>query len=184
MKIIVGKQNSGKTDALIRLAGEHFAYIVVADPRRATAVQKRAMELEVKIPFPLTHEEFRREMYMGRGIKGFVIDDVDDLVRSMAGDVPVLAISATAPDPDEVEQFRILAQEVMDGWRADKARRGMAGTFDLPAGALVVPAEMQDLVERLSETAFQRQQEEAFRCLGVPASLIRDDGGAASPQAT
>lgn len=178
MRVIVGKRNSGKTEALIRLAGEHFAYIVVADHRRATAVQRRAKEMEVDIPFPLAYEEFKRGEYFGRGIRAFVIDDVDDLVRSMAGNVPVLAISATVQNAEEEARFQKLAQEVAEGWRADKAQRRMVGTFDLPAGALEVPSGMQDLVERLSETAFQRQrQEEAFRCLGVPPNEPRDNGG-------
>lgn len=170
MIVIAGKQNSGKTDALIEIAGKEFAYIVVADHRRATAVERRAQELNVKIPFPLTYDEFRRGEYFGRGVRAFVIDDVDDLVRSMAGNVPVLAISATETDAEENERFERLAMEAAEGWRAK--RHGRMGTMlDLPVGALVVPAEMQDMIERLSETAFQRQQEEAFRCL-------KDNGGA------
>lgn len=177
MRVISRNKNSGKTDALISIAGEKFAYIVVADNRRATEVERRAKEMGVKIPFPLTHDEFRRGSFYGRGIGAFVIDDVDDLVRSMAGNVPVLAISVTETNAEEEERFERMAQEVAEGWREDKARRRMAGTFDLPAGALVVPSGAQDLVERLSETQRQRQ-EEAFRCLGVPANEPRDNGGA------
>ena len=173
MIVIAGKQNSGKTDALIEIAGKEFAYVVVADPRRATAVERRAQELNVKIPFPLTYDEFRRGEYFGRGVRAFVIDDVDDLVRSMSMNVPVLAISATVTDSEEEERFQKLAQEVAEGWREDKARRRMAGTFDLQ----IVPENVQDAIERIAEITRLRQ-EEAFRCLGVPPSLIGDDGGA------
>lgn len=175
MRVIVSKPNSGKTDALIEIAGKEFAYIVVAGLWRAEAVHRRAQEMGVSIPFPLTHGEFIRGEFLGRGIRAFVIDDVDDLVRKMAGEVSVLAISATEADAEEEERFQMMAQEVADGWREDKARRRMAGTFDLPAGALEVPPGVQDLVERLSETQ-RRRQEEAFRCLTVPTSWFGDDG--------
>lgn len=169
MKVIVGKRGSGKTEAAIRLAGEHSAYMVVANPMRRVYVDQRAKEMGVDIPPPVTYEEFLYGQWSGSPIRAFVVDDIDDLVQSIAKTVPVLAITVTYPDAEEEERFRQLAQEVTEGWREDKARRKHV-PLDLPAGALAVPADVQDLVARLSETAMQRQ-EEAFRCLGVPGKV-------------
>jgi hypothetical protein len=93
-KVIIGKRGSGKTDAIIRLAAKEFLYIVCSSGEVRRIVD-RAKSMDLDIPFPLSYSEFMSGQFCGRGIKGFVVDNVDLLVIGMARGVPVRAISVT-----------------------------------------------------------------------------------------
>lgn len=95
MRIIKGPRQSGKTTELIKLAAEHNAYIVVPSYEAAEAVAKKAREMGLDIPFPTMYSTFMRGEFYARGIRAFIIDNVDALVQYMAGRVPVIAISMT-----------------------------------------------------------------------------------------
>ncbi len=94
-----GRQG-GKTTEMIRRAEAEFAYIVCPDKRQADWVARKAREMGADIPYPITWENFVRGDYYGRGIKGFVIDNLDLCIQSMTA-VPVMAVSWTE---EEVRQ--------------------------------------------------------------------------------
>ena len=88
-------RSKGKTLAMVKLAEKTSAYIVVADVRRVVAIQRLCADLGIDIRFPLTFEEFASGRFSPPGIRSFIIDDVDDLLRYMARGVPVIAATAT-----------------------------------------------------------------------------------------
>lgn len=95
MDFMIRGRQEGKTTEAIRRAAEDFAYIVCADRQRVRQVQRRAEELGLDIPFPLTFAEFTGHHFYGKGIGGFVIDDVQELIQYLAGEVPVRLVTGT-----------------------------------------------------------------------------------------
>ena len=93
---VIGGKGTGKTKKLIELAAKDFSYIVVRNAIIARSVAKRAREMGVNIPFPLTYDEFIKGKFYGRGIRGFMIDDVDALLWYLARGVKVKALSLDA----------------------------------------------------------------------------------------
>ena len=93
MKCVIGKARSGKTLELIQISARGFLHIVCRDHKTAWSISQTAKQAELDIPFPLTFREFLSGSFCGRGIKGFVIDDADDLLRELARGVPVEAFS-------------------------------------------------------------------------------------------
>lgn len=92
-KIILGN-GKGKTEQLIRMSDETGHYIVCASMHEADAIHQRARVMGLKIPLPITYREFVRGEYSAKGIKGFLIDDVERLVISMTT-VYISAITLT-----------------------------------------------------------------------------------------
>lgn len=86
---------TGKTTELIRRSAETFAYIVCAGPERIQYVRDLARQLGLDIPFPLTAAEFFTGRFNTRGIRGFLLDDIDDMITTAACGVPVLAATWT-----------------------------------------------------------------------------------------
>lgn len=95
-EMIVRDRQAGKTTDLIRLAAENFAYIVCPNRQQATQIARQARGLGLNIPFPLTADEFVRGEFYGLGIRGFLFDNLDQIMQQMAHGVPVIAASWTA----------------------------------------------------------------------------------------
>lgn len=93
MVIVRGPKQSGKTTELIKLAAARKAYMVVFSSREAQRCQERAKSLGLSLYFPLTYEEFAKGDFYGKGVRGFLVDDVEDLLRYMARGVEMVAYS-------------------------------------------------------------------------------------------
>lgn len=93
MKLIIRGRCRGKTTEAVRLAAESGAYIVCGDRRRATQVFRDAHDAGIDINFPLTAREFFSGEFRGKGIQGFIFDDLDKILRDYAHGVPLLAAS-------------------------------------------------------------------------------------------
>ena len=96
MRVIYKKRASGKTTELIKLSvdAKDSYYIVCRSHKEARRICEQAKEMGLHIPFPLTYAEFLGKKYYTRGIKGFLIDDVDALLSYMSS-VPIYAIIIT-----------------------------------------------------------------------------------------
>ena len=107
VEVICSDAGAGKTDALIRMAGDGASnyYIVCSNPRE---VHRRALELGVNIRLPLGYVEFSHGRFCSTRIDGFLIDDVDKYVQYVAGGVKVVAISITVPEPKARASMNIL----------------------------------------------------------------------------
>jgi hypothetical protein len=92
MKRIIASRYGGKTTRLINMAKETGGYIVCAKPHE---VADQARRMGVDIMFPLSYSEFINNRYYGKNIKGFLFDNVEDLLHEMSGPVRVFAMSAS-----------------------------------------------------------------------------------------
>lgn len=97
MRIIVGAAASGKTTDLIRISAETGYYIVTYSHEAAYKTAQMARGMGLDIPFPLSFGEFLRKEYFAKGVKGFLIDNVDMLLESLTS-VPIGAITLTAQE--------------------------------------------------------------------------------------
>lgn len=94
MQIIVSGRQSGKTTKLIEIASKTDAYIVCHSQHECNRIYELALELNLNINFPITYREFIEHRYYGRGIKGFLIDNADQLIQSMT-EVNIEALTMT-----------------------------------------------------------------------------------------
>jgi diaminopimelate decarboxylase len=104
MKVILRPRATGKTEELIRLAAEHGAYIVCRSLDEASRIKSISSDMCLDINLPITYSEFFERRYHRRGIKGFLIDDVDEFVQRLS-QVPVLGVTLSMSDPDEIRSF-------------------------------------------------------------------------------
>ena len=84
MRIYARPRYAGKTTEAIKLAAANNAYLIVRSKDHAIACQQRAKEAGLDILFPITFFEFLQEKWRGRKDISFVIDDADDLLRTLA----------------------------------------------------------------------------------------------------
>ena len=97
MNVYARPRRGGKTTELVRLAAEEFLYVVCPDRQQVRYVQRVARDMGLDIPFPMTWGEFLRGDYRSKGVKGFVIDNLDLCIQQMTT-VPVRAVSLTDAD--------------------------------------------------------------------------------------
>ena len=88
MRIIELGRGAGKTYQLVTMAAENKGYIVCRDRVAAEMIFQQAMDRKLDIKFPITFEEFANGGYRSRGIREFMIDDVDILLEHLSG-VPI-----------------------------------------------------------------------------------------------
>ncbi|SNR99995.1 hypothetical protein SAMN04488503_2270 [Humidesulfovibrio mexicanus] len=93
MQIIMLERGAGKTAKVIEECRKHGGYIVCPGRREAKDIADKAAAWGIRIPYPLTFEEFLRGQFRGRGVKAFHIDNADLLIQYMARGVPVVTAS-------------------------------------------------------------------------------------------
>ena len=94
-ELVVLPRAKGKTSAAIRRAARDHLCIVAIDAREVRRVADVARAMGLDIPFPITFEEFLGGRFYSRGIRGFIVDNADYLIRYIARGVPVAMITAT-----------------------------------------------------------------------------------------
>jgi len=77
MKMILGCRASGKTTEAIKESTEKWFYIVCPTMKYAQNISYMAKKMQLDIPHPITIDEFINRKYYGKGIKGFIFDDLD-----------------------------------------------------------------------------------------------------------
>jgi hypothetical protein len=92
MRIIHKKRQTGKTTELIKEAAKKDLYMVCMNKDTVNRVVEEAVRMDLHINYPLTFSEFFNHRFNGRGIKGFLIDDADMLIKEMSKGVPIEAI--------------------------------------------------------------------------------------------
>lgn len=80
-KLIIGDRQSGRTTDLIKAAAEDEAqgivcYIMCHSQEEAYRISKLAQEMELRIGFPITYDEFLHRSYSGTNIKKLYIDNL------------------------------------------------------------------------------------------------------------
>jgi hypothetical protein len=114
--IYAGDRNSGKTRRCIERAAKTWSYIVCASHQRAHAIAKMATQLGLDIPFPITFDDFLRGRFNGTGnIKGFVIDDLHELLSSCSKGVPIDSVSWNSPTIETIQPLTVIDRGEEDG---------------------------------------------------------------------
>lgn len=94
MHKIIRKRGAGKTTDLIRKSAETGTYILCANRKRALHIQKMADHLGLKIPFPVTVQEyFMSDGFLNSYIKSVYIDDADDVLQTVFNKVDIEIIT-------------------------------------------------------------------------------------------
>ena len=103
MEIIVKKRGTGRTLELIKKSNKTGGYIVCMSQKESERILSHSQELGLNIPMPITYEEFINKRYHSKGIKNFLIDNVEDLLQTLT-DVKIDAITLA-------EQENLIAEE-------------------------------------------------------------------------
>ena len=82
----------GKSTQLIKKSAKTGDYIVCYSLVEANRLQHKAIDMGLKIPLPISYREFVERKYNSKGIKGFLIDNIEGLLEYMSN-VPVNAIT-------------------------------------------------------------------------------------------
>lgn len=88
-------RGTGKTYQLIKLSAETGDTIICTRIEECNKIDLDAQEMGLLIPFPLTYNEFINKRYLGKHIKGFLIDNIELLIQEMCN-VPVNAITISS----------------------------------------------------------------------------------------
>ena len=94
MEIIYRSRGQGKTTDLIKMSAKNGYCLVCSTMNQVQWVWNHARAHDLDIPFPITFGEFINHQYHGKGVKGFLIDDADQLLQYMSS-VPVFAVAMT-----------------------------------------------------------------------------------------
>lgn len=82
---------------LIRMSAKTGCYIVCSSRREVERIAGMAQVMGLHIPFPMTFREFLDRRYCGSGVRGFLVDNADQLLAYLS-DVPIKAITMTMED--------------------------------------------------------------------------------------
>lgn len=93
MKIIHRARKTGKTTDLIKMAAETGDYIVTRNHQSARDITDMAAKMGLEILFPITYTEFAERRFLGKRIKGFLIDDADEFLHYFTYNIPIDAIT-------------------------------------------------------------------------------------------
>lgn len=97
-QITIGERQSGKTTKLIKRSAAEGSYILVATKRQANIIFKQAIEMGIKIPFPVTIDEVLNYRNMrGTSIyqKGILIDESVSVLEYIFKGIPIYEITIT-----------------------------------------------------------------------------------------
>ena len=95
IKIIKGRRE-GKTTELIKMSHYTNTYILVANRDRVDEISNMAREMKLDIPFPVTVDEyFSSHGFQGSFIRNILIDDAEDVLKTVFSRVIIDAITLT-----------------------------------------------------------------------------------------
>ena len=94
MQTYIISKGKGKTTKLIQKSAETGNYIVCYSLDEANSIQVFAQDMGLKIPLPITYDEFLNKQYYGKDINGFLIDNADMFLQSLSN-VPINSITVT-----------------------------------------------------------------------------------------
>lgn len=97
MRLILGQKGDGKTKECLLMSAQTGYYIVCADRHTASALAQWALDLNLKMPFPITFEDLRQGRFYSKGIKGFIIDNADQLLEDLCKGTYLHAVTMTSP---------------------------------------------------------------------------------------
>lgn len=105
MKIISAPRQIGKTNFLLKLS-DRTKDTIVCMSRQKKILIKKAKELGLKIPTPITHYEFINKNYDNK-TKGFLLDDAEFILQSFSNNINIKVATFSNEDimNEILEQF-------------------------------------------------------------------------------
>lgn len=104
MEYIISGKRCGKTAQLIKESAEKQIYILVKDRKRQDILWKQAREMGITdMPYPVTFEDFQRSRFHGSFIRKILIDDADDILKSIFYTVEIEAITMSVNEWDNLK---------------------------------------------------------------------------------
>lgn len=92
-KVLYIPRGAGKSTILMHESARTRFVMVVRSDQFKWHIEREAKYLQLDIPEPITFEQFINKDYNRRSIKGFLIDDVQDLLKLIAGPIPIVTIA-------------------------------------------------------------------------------------------
>ena len=95
---LIGERCSGKTTRLIEKSTREGSYILVANKEMARCVADQAKEMGLKIPYPVTLDEYLRgNKFQGSSIRrdGLLIDDLNMVLNQLFRGIPIHEVTLT-----------------------------------------------------------------------------------------
>lgn len=83
MKKIILPRRAWKTSKLVQLSYDTWKYIVCSDRNRVENIVDVAKKMELEIPFPVTIQELKKSQWSSLQRDWVLVDDFDDIVRSL-----------------------------------------------------------------------------------------------------
>jgi DNA-binding LacI/PurR family transcriptional regulator len=84
MNLHITKRGAGKTqNAILESSRTNHVIICINDieKRRILSIAK---EMGLEIPQPVTFDDYKRKSYLGRSIRGFIMDNADIFIQSFS----------------------------------------------------------------------------------------------------
>ena len=97
MQVIYKGRGEGKTEELLQLAAKDQLTLVLINRSECMRVQRRAYDLGLTVPMPITHLDFFEGHRGGHRIKGLLIDNAEVFLQKMTH-ISVVAISVNKED--------------------------------------------------------------------------------------
>lgn len=104
MKVIARGRCSGKTMELVKESAMTGSYILVRDRSMVQEVEKLAIKMNLKIPYPITPDEIQRGKAYGTSIKrdGVLVDNAELVLQQLLGvKINALTVSIFELEDDE-----------------------------------------------------------------------------------
>lgn len=98
MKVSILGLAKGKTTQLIFESHETNNVIVCYNLNQCQWLFDSAKRMDKIIPYPISYSEFVSKQFNGRGINGFLIDNAEQLLKYIAGNVPINHITINQSD--------------------------------------------------------------------------------------
>ena len=104
MEYIIGGRHCGKTAQLIKESAEKQIYILVKDRKRQDMLWKQAREMGITdMPYPVTLEDYKRTQFQGSFIRKILVDDMDDIFKSMFSCVEIEGVTMSVNEWDNLK---------------------------------------------------------------------------------
>jgi hypothetical protein len=112
MKKIIRKRGGGKTTELIKMSAKTYGVIVCKNQSQCDRIFRRAHEMELKIPMPITYGYAIQIREQGNcNDAGLLIDETEDFIKACLISFKIEAITLTDEELEEEQEKPVTVVE-------------------------------------------------------------------------
>ena len=82
-QLIGGTRRCGKTSKLVKISANENKHIICSNLQRIRVIEDTAKRLNLKIPKPITINEWLEHKFEGYRIEGILLDDIEDILEGL-----------------------------------------------------------------------------------------------------